>query len=58
MVNWKVSTDVLPADLQKTLEEFTNERWRVLTVNNSADKFTVVGYRMTRNERHPNDDLE
>ena len=71
-VNWKVSTDVAPADLQKTLEEFTNERWRVMSVNITPDQkhegdvgwtthspgtFTVVAYRMSRESRQ-RDDVE
>lgn len=59
-VSWKC-VEVVPVDLQKTLEGLTDERWRILSVNVTPDikhesdvgwtthspgTFTVVGYRM------------
>lgn len=53
-VSWKV-VSVLPENLQETLEEYTNDRWRVLQVcpspaqepTYSPTRFTVVGYRIS-----------
>ena len=64
-VNWKC-LEVLPSELQATLESLTNDRWRVLQVSPTpaqeptynATRFTVVSYRMVyeKNDRHNKQD--
>ena len=67
-VSWKC-LEVLPNELQVTLESLTNEKWRVLQVSPtpaaeptySATKFTVVSYRMVYekgNRPRRNDDYD
>lgn len=59
-VSWR-AVEVKPSDLQKTLEEMTNNRWRILSVGVTPDTkyesdirspgtFTIVGYRVTRED--------
>ena len=61
-VSWKC-VETLPGELEKTLKDLTDERWRVLSVVSAGvttEKFTVVSYKMMyeKGSRRRDDDYD
>ena len=60
-VSWKC-VEALPGELEKTLKDLTDERWRVLSVVSAGQTeiFTVVSYKMQyeKGSRRRDDDYD